>query len=421
MNSTPSPAEIAVIGLGYVGLPLAVALSKTHGVVGFDVDAGRIEELESHFDRTRELTPEALAAAELLFTTDADAIRGAKIFIVTVPTPVGTDNAPDLTAVRRASETVGRAIGKGAIAVFESTVYPGVTEDVCGPIIEKESGLTAGEDFVLGYSPERINPGDKVHTVDKITKVVAAQTPEAAERLAALYGAMNGGRIHVAPDIRTAEASKVIENAQRDINIAFANEIALIFERMGISVYDVLDAARTKWNFLDFKPGLVGGHCIGVDPYYLSHIAQRIGYDPDVILAGRKINDGMGGSLAGRIHSELGTEEADILVLGITFKENVPDIRNSKVVDVVRALEGLGHRVSVYDPFADPAETEHEYGIAPIPSPDGRYDALVGAVPHAAFEDLPLGDLLKPGGLIADIKGFWRGSGLPEGIRYWSL
>jgi len=421
MNSTSTPAEIAVIGLGYVGLPLAVALSKTRTVVGFDVDASRIEELHDDVDRTRELTSEALAAADLSLTTDPEALRGAEIFIVTVPTPVGPDNAPDLTAVQKASETVGRVIGEGAIAVFESTVYPGVTEDICGPIIERESGLKAGEGFVLAYSPERINPGDKVHTVDKITKVVAAQTVEAAERLAALYGAMNGNRIHIAPDIKTAEASKVIENAQRDINIAFVNEIALIFERMGISVYDVLDAARTKWNFLDFKPGLVGGHCIGVDPYYLSHIAQRIGYDPDVILAGRKINDGMGSSLADRIHNELGKEDAKILVLGITFKENVPDIRNSKVVDVVRHLQRLGHQVSVYDPLADPTETALEYGITPVPTPDGQFDALVGTVPHAAFQDLPLHEMIKPDGLIADIKGFWRGADLPEGVRYWSL
>lgn len=315
---------IAVIGLGYVGLPLAVALSRDFDVVGFDIDTSRIRELTGGFDRTHELTSEALQAAPARLTDDAAALQGRDIFIVTVPTPVTTENEPDLTAVRKAAETVGKAIGKDGIAVFESTVYPGVTEDICGPVIEAASGLKAGTDFFLGYSPERINPGDKVHTVDKITKVVAGQTPDVAQALARIYGSMNGNRIHIAPDIKTAEASKVIENAQRDINIAFVNEIALIFERMGLSVYDVLDAARTKWNFLDFKPGLVGGHCIGVDPYYLSHAAQQMGYDPDVILSGRRINDAMGAILAERIHKDLAIEEGKILLLGIPSRRMSP-------------------------------------------------------------------------------------------------
>jgi len=412
---------IAVIGLGYVGLPLAVALSRDFDTLGFDIDTARIKELNGGHDRTNELTPDALKASSARLTDDLTALQGRDIFIVTVPTPVSEKNEPDLTAVRKAAETVGMAIGKGGIAVFESTVYPGVTEDICGPVIEAASGLKAGTDFFLGYSPERINPGDKVHTVDKITKVVAGQTPEVADTLARVYGSMNGGRIHIAPDIKTAEASKVIENAQRDINIAFVNEIALIFERMGLSVYDVLDAARTKWNFLDFKPGLVGGHCIGVDPYYLSHAAQQMGYDPDVILSGRRINDAMGAVLAERVHKSLGMDGAKILVLGITFKENVPDIRNSKVIDVVRALEVFGHSVSVYDPLADAAETKHEYGVDLIGEPSGPYHAVLGAVPHAVFTDMPIADLLEPDGLVADIKGIWRGVDLGAGLRRWSL
>lgn len=412
---------IAVIGLGYVGLPLAVALSRDFDVVGYDIDKARIGELNRGHDRTNELTPDALKNASVLLTDDVHSLKGRDIFIVTVPTPVSEDKEPDLTAVCKAAETVGTVIAKDGIAVFESTVYPGVTEDVCGPVIEKVSGLTAGVDFFLGYSPERINPGDKVHTVDKITKVVAGQTPEVTAALARVYGSMNGGRIHLAPDIKTAEASKVIENAQRDINIAFVNEIALIFERMGLSVYDVLDAARSKWNFLDFKPGLVGGHCIGVDPYYLSHAAQQMGYDPDVILSGRRINDAMGAVLAERIHTAMGIDGAKILVLGITFKENVPDIRNSKVIDVIRALEVFGHSVAVYDPLADHAETKAEYGVDLIDTPSDGYDAVVGAVPHTAFAELHLADVLKTGGLVADIKGIWRGMDLGAGFKRWSL
>lgn len=411
---------IAVVGLGYVGLPLAVALAAHHRVLGFDVSAGRIEELGRGHDRTGEMTAEQLAAGGLALTSDMAMLAEAEVFIVAVPTPVDDKNRPDLRALTAASETVGRTMRPGAVVVYESTVYPGVTEDVCGTILARESGLTAGEGFFLGYSPERINPGDRTHTVDRITKVVAGQTPEIAERLKNIYGAINGGDIFIAADIRTAEAAKVIENAQRDINIAFVNEIAMIFDRMGISTHDVLAAAGTKWNFLDFKPGLVGGHCIGVDPYYLAHAAEAAGLDPEIILAGRRINDGMSKAIAGRI-AEHCMAGGRVLVLGITFKENVPDIRNSKVADLVCALKDRGFTVDVYDPLADAAEAEAVYGLALAAEPAGPYDAVVGAVAHDAFAALDPGALLNPDGLLADIKAIWRGREIPAGIRYWSL
>jgi UDP-N-acetyl-D-galactosamine dehydrogenase len=321
-------------------------------------------------------------------------------------------------------------MGKGAVVVLESTVYPGVTEDVCGPELAAASGLVCGRDFHLGYSPERINPGDREHTVDRIHKIVAGQTPETLERLARIYGAVNGGRVFRARDIRTAEAAKVIENAQRDINIAFVNEIARIFARIGVSVHDVLDAAATKWNFLKFQPGLVGGHCIGVDPYYLADLAQRVGYHPDVILAGRRVNDAMGGviadSIAKAIARRRGAARARILVLGLTFKENVPDLRNSKVVDVIQGLREWGHTVDVHDPHADPAEARAEYGFELLADPAAKapYDALVAAVPHreyAAWTPAATAKLLVPGGLVADVKGMWRALAFPEGIERWSL
>ncbi|MTI10631.1 nucleotide sugar dehydrogenase [Curvivirga aplysinae] len=413
--------SIVVIGLGYVGLPLAAALSRQFETIGIDINKSRVAELKEGFDRTGELTAGALKDAPLVISDDLSDGENKNIYIVTVPTPVDETNTPDLTAVRKASESVGKFISKGSIVVYESTVYPGVTEKVCGPILEEMSGLKAGEDFFLGYSPERINPGDKVHTVDKITKVVAGQTQEVADLLAHVYGSMNGGNIYLAKDIPTAEASKVIENAQRDINIAFVNEIALIFEKMGLSVYDVLDAANTKWNFLPFQPGLVGGHCIGVDPYYLSFAAQEIGLDPKVILSGRSINDGMADSMAERIDNLL-SGKSKLLMLGVTFKENVPDIRNSKVVDLIAALKDRGHQVDIFDPVADQEETKDEYGLELIEMPEaGSYDAVVGAVPHEAFEELSLADLLKEGGLVADIKGMWRNRPLPATIRRWSL
>jgi UDP-N-acetyl-D-glucosamine/UDP-N-acetyl-D-galactosamine dehydrogenase len=422
--------RVCVIGLGYVGLPLAVALARHHDVIGFDVNPRRIEELRTGVDRTHEVSADVLASADISFTTDLAAIRGFSIYIVTVPTPVDARNRPDLSLVRSASELVGKVIDKGAVMVLESTVYPGVTEEVCGPVIERASGLVCGRDFFLGYSPERINPGDREHTVSRITKVVAGQTPDIARRLAALYGAITSGGAFVARDIRTAEAAKVIENAQRDINIAFINEVTMIFNRMGLSIFDVVDAARTKWNFLPFTPGLVGGHCIGVDPFYLADCAQRLGQNPEVILAGRRINDGMGSYIAGAISGALAatkkTHPARILVLGLTFKENVPDLRNSKVADVIEGLSGVGHRVDVHDPFADHDDARHEYGVDLISSLVGAvpYDCVVAAVPHDVFRSMTVGQieaLVVPNGVVADIKGIWRTMELAPGIARWQL
>jgi len=424
MASNPS-RTIAVVGLGYVGLPLAVALAGRFPVIGFDVDAGRVKELSQGHDRTREVLPDRLGAARCRFTNKPEDMRGADVFILTVPTPVDRDNHPDLGAVRAACATVGNVIQKGAIVVLESTVAPGVTEEVCGPAIESASGLVCGRDFFLGYSPERINPGDREHTVERITKVVAGQTPETAQALKEVYGAITTGGVFIARDIRTAEAAKVIENAQRDINIAFINEVSMIFARAGISIHDVLDASATKWNFLRFTPGLVGGHCIGVDPFYLAEFAQRVGHHPEIILAGRRINDGMGDHLAGSISSTL-DREARVLVLGLTFKENVPDLRNSKVVDLVEGFRRRGHAVDVHDPHADPEAAKTEYGIALLPTLDGAgpYGAIVGAVPHdeyRSFDAGRFGSLLKSGGLVADIKGMWRSASLPPAARRWQL
>ena len=426
MDSPSSPdAPIAVIGLGYVGLPLAVVLARRFAVVGFDVDAGRVAELTRGFDRTGEIDAATLGATALHVSSDPAALAAVDTFIVTVPTPVDAANRPDLGAVLGACDTVGAVLRPGATVVFESTVYPGVTEDICGPRLEARSGLRCGVDFFLGYSPERINPGDRTHTVDKIAKVVAGQTPEVARRLAALYGAINGGNVFVAKDIRTAEAAKVIENAQRDINIAFVNEVTQVFHDAGLSIHDVLAAARTKWNFLDFRPGFVGGHCIGVDPYYLAHWAVERGHDPQIILAGRRLNDGMAAFVADRISRDLGGA-GSILVLGLTFKEDVPDLRNSKVADMIDRLVELGHPVTVCDPLADPALAEGLYGFDLIddPAAAGPVDAVVGAVAHAAFRNLDaagLAALLKPGGLVADVKGMWRAVQLPDGLRRWQL
>ncbi|MBT5415389.1 MAG: nucleotide sugar dehydrogenase [Rhodospirillaceae bacterium] len=430
----PSPAahRIAVVGLGYVGLPLAVALARHFPVTGFDIDAGRVAELAEGHDRTGEVPEAVLAATTLRPTTEVEAMRGSDIFIVTVPTPVDGDNSPDLGPVRAACRTVAGVMAKGAIVVLESTVSPGVTEEVCGPILAEGSGLACGRDFFLGYSPERINPGDREHTVEHITKVVAGQTPEVAEHLAAVYGAINGGNTFVARDIRTAEAAKVIENAQRDLNIAFVNEIAMIFHRAGLSVHDVLAASRTKWNFLPFTPGLVGGHCIGVDPFYLAEFAQRIGHHPEIILSGRRINDGMARYVADRVAEAIGPDEVPdeagrrVLVLGLTFKENVPDLRNSKVVDLARALADHGFAVDIHDPVADPAVAEAEYGLRLLadPSEAGPYACVLGVVGHDAFKAMTgvdLAALLVPGGLLADLKDMWRDTVLPEGFRRWRL
>ncbi len=417
---------IVVVGLGYVGLPLAVALAKDHAVLGFDISRERIAELKRGYDRTAEVSAEALAAADLALTDDPADIDGSNVLIVTVPTPVGADKRPDLSAVLAATDTVGRALKPGAIVVYESTVYPGVTEDICGPALERASGLTCGKDFFLGYSPERINPGDREHTIDRITKIVAGQTPEVADRLAAIYGAANGGDIYRAPDIRTAEAAKVIENAQRDINIAFVNEVAMILGSMGIDAQEVLEAANTKWNFLPFRPGLVGGHCIGVDPYYLAHAAEAAGHHPEIILAGRRINDGVGAFVANSIDAIMPRRNGRVLVLGLTFKENVPDLRNSKVIDVISALVERGHQVDVHDPHADADEAKTEYGIDLLSSLDNAsdYDAVIGAVRHREYESFEAADLTRlaaADAVIGDIKGMWRALSLPPGLRRWQL
>lgn len=417
--------KISVVGLGYVGLPLAVALARHFPTIGFDISGQRVEELHAGMDRTGEVEQSVLRASTLKCSTDPNAMAGTDVFIVTVPTPVTEANEPDLRPVLGACRTLGPILRKGAVVVFESTVYPGVTEDICGPELEKYSGLTCGTDFFLGYSPERINPGDREHTVDRITKVIAGQTPAVTDLLERLYGSVTSGGVFRAASIRVAEASKVIENAQRDINIAFINEITMIFQKLGISIHDVLDASATKWNFLKFQPGLVGGHCIGVDPFYLAQCAQDNGHHPEIILAGRRINDGMGAFIAGRVSEQLAAKSR-ILVLGLTFKENVPDLRNSKVVDVIQSLREAGHGVDVHDPHADPAEALHEYDLQLMPSLDDAqdYDCVIGAVPHsayAAFTSENFETLVKEGGLVADVKGVWRNLDLPAGRRRWGL
>ncbi|MGZ8286488.1 MAG: nucleotide sugar dehydrogenase [Allosphingosinicella sp.] len=424
MNASRSE-QIVVVGLGYVGLPLAVALARSFGVVGLDIDERRVEELRLGIDRTHEVESEKLAASPLRLTSRSADAAGADIYIVTVPTPVDGDNSPDLRPVISATRSVAALLdpARKPIIVYESTVYPGVTEDICGPLIEEVSGLRRGRDFFLGYSPERINPGDREHTVERIVKVVAGENEAVTERLAEMYGAVTSAGVFRAASIKTAEAAKVIENAQRDINIAFMNEITKIFSKLDISIWDVLAAAGTKWNFLPFQPGLVGGHCIGVDPYYLSFRAQQLGLDPHVILAGRSTNDGMGAWIADGVHARLG-RPGRTLVMGLAFKENVPDLRNSRVIDVVRRLEALGHRITVHDPLADAAEARHEYGIdLAADALDGRYDLVLVAVPHAAYAELDderLAGLVVEGGLLADLKNFYKGRELP-GVERWTL
>ncbi len=417
--------KIAVLGLGYVGLPLALALAKHFDVVGFDISATRLRGLQAGEDDTGEAESAALGSSNITFSGDPAALEGCNVFIVTVPTPIDAENRPDLQAVTSASRTVGGALQPGGIVVFESTVYPGVTEDICGPLLAEVSGLSCGEDFFLGYSPERMNPGDKAHGVENITKVVAGQTPEVAAVLRHVYGTVNGDDIFVAKDIRTAEAAKVIENAQRDINIAFINEVAMIFSKMGLSTHDVLEAAGTKWNFLPFTPGLVGGHCIGVDPFYLSHAAEQHDHHAEVILAGRRINDSMAGFLADSIHAQL-QPSSRILVMGLTFKENVPDLRNSKAADLIFALQRHGHQITVIDPIARVAEARDIYRVEPITSTTGLsgFDCIVGTVPHDAFRQMShaeITELITPTGLVADIKGIWRELELPKSIRRWNL
>lgn len=415
--------KIAVIGLGYVGLPLARLFATKFPVLGFDINQKRIDELRSGRDLTLEVEDDILQAAlvdENPFKTNitglycsnqlAD-IEEANFYVVTVPTPVDKNNRPDLTPLYKASETVGKVLKKGDIVVYESTVYPGVTEEECIPVLEKISGLKFNEDFFAGYSPERINPGDKQHTVEKILKVTSGSTPEIGEEVDAVYKEVIKAGTHLAPCIKVAEAAKVIENSQRDINIAFVNELAKIFNILNIDTHAVLEAAGTKWNFLPFKPGLVGGHCIGVDPYYLAQKAQEHGYHPEIILAGRRLNDSMGEYVASQvvktmIKKGINVNGAEVLMLGVTFKENCPDVRNTKIVDVIAALEDYGVKVTTFDPWANPAEVKHEYEIESVTKlPDAKFDAIVLGVAHKDFTKVNLGALRKDNAIVYDVKG----------------
>ncbi len=422
---------ISVIGLGYVGLPVAVTFGKVHRTIGFDINPVRIAELKAGHDRTGEVTADELQAADILFTDRLEQLSLADFHIVAVPTPVDEANKPDLTLMFRASETAGKALKRGDIVVYESTVYPGVTEDECVPILERASGLTCGRDFTVGYSPERINPGDKEHTFTKIKKVVSGQDAATLEVVAAVYGSVVTAGVHKAPSIKVAEAAKVIENTQRDLNIALMNELALLFDRLGLDTNEVLEAAGTKWNFLKFKPGLVGGHCIGVDPYYLTHKAEKIGYIPQVILSGRRINDGMGRFIAQKTvkemihagHSVLGDR---VTVLGLTFKEDCPDLRNSKVIDIIRELEEYGCVVQVTDPQADAAEAMHEYGLQLCPFEQLQPAAvIIIAVAHRPYHRLTAEDLhrLSHGTpLVVDVKGILDRFAIQQaGVRCWRL
>lgn len=420
-------ARIGILGLGYVGLPLAVALAEHGPVVGFDIDAARVAALAGGRDATGEVSEAQLAAvAPQLTVTRAEAdLRGCDCLIATVPTPIDAEKHPDLSALEAAARTIGRVLSPGAVVVFESTVYPGVTEGPCAAWIADESGLVAGRDYHLGYSPERVNPGDRAHGLARIAKIVAAQDGTTAQRLADLYGRINGGNIHIAPSIKVAEAAKAIENAQRDINIAFINEVAMILRTADIPVYDVLDAARTKWNFLPFVPGLVGGHCIGVDPYYLATWAQSLGHRPTTILAGRQTNEAMAGFFADQIAAQV-RPGASVLVLGAAFKENIGDLRNSKALELIAALAAKGFTVDCADPCADSDALERLLGKPPVTvlPPARAYDALLLAVPHAVFTTWGQAELAAatvPGGLIADIKGAWRGRAVPPDRRYWTL
>ncbi len=430
MQGSKRAERIGVVGLGYVGLPVALGFARRYPTVGFDISVGRVEALKRREDRTREATAEELAESSLILTSDPEDLRGCTFIVVAVPTPIDSHRRPDLTPVESASRTVGRVLGKGAVVVYESTVYPGVTEEICGPILEKESGLRRGVDFFLGYSPERINPGDKEHRLDTIVKVVSGEDAETLDRVAAAYSAIVSAGVHRAPTIKVAEAAKVIENTQRDINIALMNELAVIFERLNIETRDVLAAAGTKWNFLRFSPGLVGGHCIGVDPYYLTARAEQAGYYPQVILAGRRINDDMGRYVAQRVCKAMnlgGTlaKGANIGVLGLTFKENVPDLRNSKVPDIITELREYGATVTVSDPQATSEEARHEYGLDLVDAEGLRgLDALVLAVSHREYlaeGTAALCARVKPGGVVFDVKSCLDRSQVPAGLRYLSL
>lgn len=404
--------KIGIIGLGYVGLPLAVEFGKVIDVVGFDINKERIGELTKGHDRTHEVEPDELKkASKLRYSSEIADLKNVNYFIITVPTPIDNYKNPDLRPLESASKTVGSALKKGDIVIYESTVFPGCTEEVCVPVLEKVSGLKYNVDFFCGYSPERINPGDKLHRVTTIKKVTSGSTPAVADKVDQLYQRIIKAGTHKASSIKVAEAAKVIENSQRDINIAFVNELALIFERIGIDTHEVLEAASTKWNFLPFKPGLVGGHCIGVDPYYLTQKAESLGYHPDVILAGRRINDNMGIYIANSIiklmaKNDLPIKNSNVLVLGITFKEDCPDIRNSKVVDVIHELKGFGCNVDIYDPQADNAEIQHEYGLALTPVLNKKYNAVVLAVSHKEFTKLDWSLIRDAKTVVYDVKGF---------------
>ena len=415
-----SNTKIAVIGLGYVGLPLARLFATKFPVVGFDINQSRVSELMSGKDSTLEVEDELLQSSlkksnsekvGLFCSTNLEDIKSCNYYIITVPTPVDKNNRPDLTPLYKSSETVGKVLKKGDIVVYESTVYPGVTEEECVPVLEKVSGLKFNEDFYVGYSPERINPGDKEHTVEKILKVTAGSTPEIGKKVNELYSEVITAGTHLAPTIKVAEAAKVIENSQRDINIAFVNELAKIFNMMGIDTQDVLEAAGTKWNFLPFKPGLVGGHCIGVDPYYLAQKAQEIGYHPEIILAGRRMNDSMGQYVASEVvklmlQNDIKVKGAKILVLGITFKENCPDVRNTKVVDVIKNLKEYGVEITIFDPLANPSEVQHEYNLETTNEmPVGKFDSIVLTVAHKEFMNIDLDNFKNNGAVVYDVKG----------------
>ncbi|GAA0720663.1 nucleotide sugar dehydrogenase [Aquimarina litoralis] len=415
--------KIAIIGLGYVGLPLARLFATKFPVIGFDINQNRIEELRSGKDTTLEVEDEILQSVltesskmdqGLFCSSNIEDIKDCNYYVVTVPTPVDKNNRPDLTPLYKSSETVGKVLKKGDIVIYESTVYPGVTEEECIPVLEKVSGLKFNVDFFAGYSPERINPGDKLHTVEKILKVTAGSTPEIGKKVDDLYASVITAGTHLAPTIKVAEAAKVIENSQRDINIAFVNELAKIFNLMNIDTNDVLKAAGTKWNFLPFKPGLVGGHCIGVDPYYLAQRAQEFGYHPEIILAGRRLNDSMGQYVASEViklmvNHDIKIKGADVLVLGITFKENCPDVRNTRAVDVIQNLKDFGTNVNIYDPWANPSEVAHEYGLSTMNElPNTKYDAVVLTVAHKEYLDIDLKSLLKPDGVLYDVKGILK-------------
>lgn len=406
-------AQVALIGLGYVGLPLAVEFGKQRHVIGFDINQKRISELQAGHDRTLEVEDELLASADLEFSADGEVLEKADVYIVTTPTPIDEHKRPDLTPILSASHTIGRHLSKGDVVIYESTVYPGATEEDCVPILERESGLKFNEDFFVGYSPERINPGDKEHRVSTILKITSGSTPEVADFVDDLYSSIITAGTHKAPSIRVAEAAKVIENTQRDVNIALINELALLFNKMGIDTEAVLQAAGTKWNFLPFRPGLVGGHCIGVDPYYLTHKAQQVGYHPEIILAGRRLNDSMGSYVASQLVKQMTKEgvairDSRVLVMGLTFKEDTPDLRNSRIIDVISELEDYGVTVDVLDPWCDPAEAKAEYGVTLVAEPEaGIYDGIVLAVAHAQFRSMGVENIRRlctARGLVYDLK-----------------